>query len=325
MKQMLWSYLTGLGLDKVQTARGLRILPLLATKQDPFQYVSLSSAISERTLIITEVSEAGSVPNLKAINEGALPVLLLDGEEVRGAKQNRILNTSVLLDAKTQLIIPVSCTESGRWNYHGRQCDESENFLSGKMRSSKMTRVNDSLKENRGYDAGQSDVWHEIQLMSREHNANSPTNAMADVFAHAGKSLAELCEHFPLLEGQCGIYVEIDGKFAGMDILSLPSVWKDVHDKIIRSYAIEVIKQADPEPEERDLNPDAVFALISDARETSRPAIGLGVDTRLEGKQITGSVLSMGESFVHTAIYPVLPKAYRENYSSPRQRRVYIY
>ena len=46
---------------------------------------------------------------------------MLDGEELIGAKQNRILNTTVLVAAHTEVTIPVSCVEQGRWGYRGRQ------------------------------------------------------------------------------------------------------------------------------------------------------------------------------------------------------------
>src|ERR1700730_11677852 len=68
-----------------------------------------------------EVSEAGSVLFLKVVNGADRQLLLLDGEELLGAKQNRILNTTVLVDAHTEVIIPVSCVEQGRWGYRGRQ------------------------------------------------------------------------------------------------------------------------------------------------------------------------------------------------------------
>jgi hypothetical protein len=43
-----------------------------------------------------EVNETGSVPELKVINRSPEMVLLLDGEELVGAKQNRIVNITIL-------------------------------------------------------------------------------------------------------------------------------------------------------------------------------------------------------------------------------------
>ena len=63
---------------------------------------------------ITEVDAAGSVPELIAFNPLDTPVLLYDGEELLGAKQNRILNVTVLVAPKSETKIPVSCVEQGR-------------------------------------------------------------------------------------------------------------------------------------------------------------------------------------------------------------------
>lgn len=70
---------------------------------------------------VTEVSEAGSVPFLQVANGADRPLLLVDGEELIGAKQNRILNTTVLVAAHAEVTIPVSCVERGRWGYRGRE------------------------------------------------------------------------------------------------------------------------------------------------------------------------------------------------------------
>ncbi len=55
------------------------------------EYLTLDEALAAKTATVTEVSESGSVPELYFQNEGDLPVLLLDGEELVGAKQNRVL------------------------------------------------------------------------------------------------------------------------------------------------------------------------------------------------------------------------------------------
>jgi hypothetical protein len=81
-------------------------------------FVGADSEQSSRSLLrVTETSEAGSVPELVVSNPLAEDVLLYDGEELLGAKQNRILNVSVLVAGKTTLSIPVSCVEQGRWRH----------------------------------------------------------------------------------------------------------------------------------------------------------------------------------------------------------------
>jgi hypothetical protein len=58
---------------------------------------------------MTEVDAAGSVPELLAPNPLDQHVLLYDGEELLGAKQNRILNVTVLAAAKSEARMLVSC------------------------------------------------------------------------------------------------------------------------------------------------------------------------------------------------------------------------
>ena len=76
------------------------------------RYVLLEQAITRGTLTITEVSEAGSVPYLQAVNKGPWPVLIFDGEELVGAKQNRIANATILVGVG-KTVLPVSCVEAG--------------------------------------------------------------------------------------------------------------------------------------------------------------------------------------------------------------------
>jgi hypothetical protein len=80
-------------------------------------YALASEAMAAGTVAVSEVSEAGQVPALLADNCGELPALFLEGEEVRGGRQNRILHTSVLAAAGSQTCIPVICTQRGWWAF----------------------------------------------------------------------------------------------------------------------------------------------------------------------------------------------------------------
>ena len=102
-------------LGEPQVYRNLAMVPLLGTGPNEAGYLLLDDALSSGCARVNEVSESGSVLELKFVNECDRPVLLLDGEELVGAKQNRILNLSVLAPAHKAIVIPVSGIEAGRW------------------------------------------------------------------------------------------------------------------------------------------------------------------------------------------------------------------
>src|SRR6186713_1084959 len=95
--------------------RGIVLAPLYPRRTPVAEYATLEDALP-LGLRIDEVSDAGSVPELAVTNPTDANVLLYDGEELLGAKQNRILNVTVLVGAKSTLAIPVSCVEEGRWS-----------------------------------------------------------------------------------------------------------------------------------------------------------------------------------------------------------------
>ena len=65
-----------------------------------------------------EVNESGSVPNLAVKNKCDRPLLIPEGEILIGAKQNRVINITVLVAAGVKFVLPVSCVEAGRWRYN---------------------------------------------------------------------------------------------------------------------------------------------------------------------------------------------------------------
>src|SRR5487761_2775144 len=99
----------------------LTVFPLFSTGDSSVNYLLSDEAIQAGSVAVEEVSEGGSVPNLLVTNNSDSLVLFLEGEELRGAKQNRVLNTSVLVAAHSKTPIPVSCVEQGRWRYRSKQ------------------------------------------------------------------------------------------------------------------------------------------------------------------------------------------------------------
>ena len=136
---------SAIGGDK-HSQEPVTVLPVFPGRNGGPVYRTLKEALQQGTLTISEVTDGGSVPELKVINKGDMPVLLLDGEELAGAKQNRVLNTTILLDVNSETTIPVSCTEHGRWSYTSSHFADSDVVMASNVRREKVRSVHENLK-----------------------------------------------------------------------------------------------------------------------------------------------------------------------------------
>ena len=80
------------------------------------------------------------MPELRVANPLSEHVLFYDGEELVGAKQNRILNVSVLVGARTELPIPVSCVEQGRWRHESMHFSAAPHAAHPELRGARPSR-----------------------------------------------------------------------------------------------------------------------------------------------------------------------------------------
>ena len=68
----------------------LAVFPLIATAAPKLEYIAFAPA-RERGVEITEMTAGADVRSLLVVNPLKVPVLLYEGEEVLGARQNRSL------------------------------------------------------------------------------------------------------------------------------------------------------------------------------------------------------------------------------------------
>ena len=129
----------------------LSVVPLIAgvPPRAP-SYVTLDEALAGGNFEVTEISDAGRVPELHVLNRSNRPVLMLDGEELVGAKQNRIVNLTILVPAKTNLPIPVTCVEAGRWRHRSRDFSSSGHAHYAHARARKVAQVSAIARSNGG-------------------------------------------------------------------------------------------------------------------------------------------------------------------------------
>src|SRR5713101_8287413 len=126
--------------------RGVVIAPLFPRTDPRGEYLTLEQAVP-LGFHVTELDAAGSVPELLAKNPLDHNVLLYDGEELLGAKQNRILNVTVLVPARSATTIPVSCVEEGRWSTRSAHFTPSKHTAYPQLRRRKAVQLSASPLE----------------------------------------------------------------------------------------------------------------------------------------------------------------------------------
>ncbi len=299
-------FIGSISLGEAQSFGGVTLWPLFAEQAGGADYVTLGEAIDQGFLKVTEVSEGGSVPELAVVNDGEVFVLLLDGEELRGAKQNRMLNTTILLKPKSKTIIPVSCTEQGRWSYASREFSDSGMVMAREVRAKKAASVSESLRAGAGYASDQGQVWEEIACFSRKLRVASPTSAMRDVYGAREKDLDEFLAAFHLVDGQHGLLVAMDGKVAGLDLLSSPAAFGRLFPKLVKSYAMDALSRGERSKEAGPVGDEVAREFLDSAAKcvsSAHPSRGTGEDVRLEGKTVVGSALVADGCVVHLALF----------------------
>lgn len=229
-----------LRLGEMTIHKELAVVPLFCTEVGGPDYITLKEALVGGGLTISEVSEGGTVPELKVINSSNSNVLMIDGEELAGAKQNRVLNTTILVAAGNSALIPVSCTEQGRWSYRSAHFEDSNVSMSPSLRSRKNASVSYSLSESRSYRSDQGDVWESIEGFHSSHRTSSGTGAMKDAYEARREETNTYQAAFPCQDGQCCMAVLIKGRVAGVEMVSRPAAYRQLHENLLNSYAMDI-------------------------------------------------------------------------------------
>jgi hypothetical protein len=308
MQNQIKSYLAGVMIGEPQIHHNLVLFPLQMPLNGVMSFISLDEAITAGSFIISEISAAGSVPELLVINKGDTAVLLVDGEELIGAKQNRVLNTSVLIRGKTETKIPVSCTEQGRWSSKSAHFSSSQHIMAAKLRACKSSSVSDSLRASSSYLSNQAEVWQEVHKLQAKASVTSSTSAMNDVFNAYNQKLSNSLDHFARRPGQQGLLVLHNGKVAGLDFVSRPEVYARLHEKFVRSYLLEALIEPAHEPEDLQRARDTAqnfMEEISHASEEKFQSVGYGWDFRLSADGMKGNALVADDHLIHAAAFKI--------------------
>ena len=280
----------------------LHIFPLQRDIHAEQDISLLKDALKARTLRIEELHEACSVPELHVVNEGNMQVLILEGDELIGGKQNCVVNSSVLVAAGSDLTLPLSYIERGPWSYRSRAFSQGTGSTHLALRRLETKSVRDYRRRGSGHRRDQRAVWREVDRRARLHRAASPTHTLQDSRFRLSERLdafEKLARDLP--EGTCGVVVAIGERLVLLEVLAGPRTFARAFRKLLSGYAFETVGLDRPYGTP---DPPAVRSFIEAAAKGTleeHQAVGAGRDVRFEKGGISGYALIGEEGVLHAA------------------------
>jgi hypothetical protein len=300
------SFLENCRLGKKQVHHNLTLFPLLSSATGEPDFLTLEQAFDKGSLMVTEINADGDVNRLKLRNNARQPIMLVEGEELKGAKQNRIVNASFLIAAGTVTTIPVSCVEERRWHYDTRKFTSGQKVMYASLRREAQCCLNENLSRGAGHRTDQGRIWGNIAEKSRKMNVDSPTMAMSDMFAHAGDRLSAYSPHFHFIEQQVGALFAIDGQVIGMECFGYPDTFGRFFDKLVTSYAMDAIETQTAPNALQPVAPGKAGTFVDSVKTAPgvrHARVDLGATISFQARNVVGTALANGEKMLHLSAF----------------------
>ena len=231
---MIISSLNNLNVDiellTPQVHENIAIIPLRREKNYKIDLLTLEKGI-ELGLVNVKECEQSQVNTLIVENNAVTPLILIDGEEVVGGDQNRIVSETIIIAPESSMKIPVNCSEQGRWAYK-KEFIHSDYIANYNTRRAKEY----ARRKNRSV---QHTVWSSIHDVENDYSFASPTSALSESYDNLKRNHNEIVKSFEIVKGQNGVLIIVDGEIKGFEVFLNSDIYKQFHEKIIKSYLID--------------------------------------------------------------------------------------
>lgn len=285
----------------------LSVFPLYIKVGGNVDYILADEAIGSGSVVVKEVSESGSVPDLFVQNNNDERVLFIEGDELIGAKQNRILNTSVLVAAHSKIKVPVSCVEQGRWHYSSRSFEYSGSHSPSKLRYTLKKSVVSSLEAGLGHHSDQCKIWGNVSELHLKYGTSSSTGAMSDVFSAMNRQIGEIREKMQYVDGATGLVVAIGDKIVALDIFDKPVTCKKVWNRLLSGFLMDALGEGSQKGKSSTIDDvEQLLGKISKTDWKKVETVGEGEEYRAELGKDQGSILAINDTLVHGSILMAL-------------------
>ena len=284
-------------LGEPQVAGPLAVFPVLFGPRPGLDYRAFVQAI-ELGAAVKELESGAAVSRLLVENPTELPVLVYEGEEVLGAQQNRLFDSSVLVPAGKRVELDVSCVEQGRWDHrrHRAAMQPSPQAADPSLRRRKRRAI-----EHHGH-ADQGEVWTAVAARLADHDVASASAAMSDLYDRRRGDLGELAGAVRHVDGQVGALACVAGQPVALDLVSRPEVFAALLGPLAQGYALDALGAR----EEVARTAPAVAFLYGalGAARRERPSPGMGSAFSLYGSELVGAGLEHDGELIQLSAFP---------------------
>lgn len=283
-----------------QHHHNLTLFPLYTPNGHEPKYRLLEEAIAAGEADVREISEGGSVPELLVENRGGMPLFIPEGEVLTGAKQNRVVNISVMVAAHSKLVLPVSCVEQGRWRHTSRSF-ATTHYAPPSMRGKKSRSVNMGRMADGGVRSNQGEVWRDVSEALYCSEVESTTDSLTEGMDKTRERRGDYRDALRLPEAASGVLLATEGRVIGMDLFDSSQTLRKLWPRLSDAYYFQAsMARAETRPTEAA----EAEAFLEELPLHTRPAartIGAGTEFVIQGPDTSGNALWHDDHLCHLA------------------------
>lgn len=217
--------------------RNLVVYPLVFKGKGGDGVLTLDEAVSKNAV---NIQDNLGVDSITLINRGNSPLLILEGESLLGARQDRIFNTTSVVEADVREILPVSCVEKERWS--GNSTFKTSIALAfPSLRSVLRSTVTANLISRGIPKSDQNSIWRLIDKTLNVTRTMSKTKSMHDAYDTLKSEIDRYIEELGEIQNVTGYMVFAGDKFIALDVFSSYELLKKYEKKLFASYAMQGI------------------------------------------------------------------------------------
>ena len=265
------------------------------------KYLSFSEAIAKNQVQISEVNKKGLLTKLSVSNKSSNNIIILNGELIIGTqiRQDRIVDSTVLIPGYATVLINTFCGEQYRWSPRlSNKISTSESLYFSSGRANNAADINTKLSK-------QCRIWSEISEKISDFNVKSFTNSVGQIYKKKKVNVEEIVNFFKIPSEAVGVALGINNQLVNIDIFSNNCMLQIYLPKIIRSIALDSFKKISKKSYLKKKEVHRFLRQIHQANKQKRKVVEgtLGEELQFNSESVAGSILYHKEQTVHFSAF----------------------